>query len=166
MMPRFKRSVLVLLLLVLCVGCDQFTKDVAHQHLALQSPHSWFHDTIRLQYAENTGAFLSFGGGFSEGLRVFLFQVFPSLCLLALAVVLFVQPVSLDTIVAWSLVLSGGLGNLVDRIMNDGRVIDFMNIGIGGFRTGIFNMADVCITVGVVLLVLQTLQQPRRSMLG
>lgn len=88
------------------------------------------------------------------------------MCLLALAVVLFVQPVSLDTIVAWSLVLSGGLGNLVDRIMNDGRVIDFMNIGIGGFRTGIFNVADVCITVGVVLLVLQALQQPRRSMLG
>ncbi len=81
-------------------------------------------------------------------------------------VVLFVQPMSLDTVVARSLVLSGGLGNLVDRIINDGRVIDFMNIGIGSLRTGIFNVADVCITVGVVVLVFQALQRPRRSMLG
>lgn len=73
---------------------------------------------------------------------------------------------SLDTVVAWSLVLSGGLGNLVDRIINDGRVIDFMNIGIGSLRTGIFNVADVYITVGVVVLVFQSLQRPRRSMLG
>lgn len=166
MKHRFNQSVLVLLLLILSIGCDQLTKDAAHQHLALRSPYSWFHDTIRLQYAENTGAFLSFGGGFSEGLRVFLFQVFPSVCLLVLAVVLFVQPMSLDTVVAWSLVLSGGLGNLVDRIINDGRVIDFMNIGIGSLRTGIFNVADVCITVGVVVLIFQALRRPCRSMLG
>ena len=83
-----------------------------------------------------------------------------------MVVVLFVQPMSLDTVVARSLVLSGGLGNLVDRIINDGRVIDFMNIGIGSLRAGIFNVADVYITVGVVVLVFQSLQRPRRSMLG
>jgi signal peptidase II len=166
MMSRLNRSVLVLLLLIFLVGCDQLTKEAAHQLLALQPPHSWFHDTIRLQYAENPGAFLSIGGGFSERLRVLLFQVFPALCLLALTVVLFVQSMPRATVVAWSLVLSGGLGNLVDRIMNDGRVIDFMNIGIGSLRTGIFNVADVCITVGVVVLVLQALRQPRSPIPG
>lgn len=50
--------------------------------------------------------------------------------------------------VAWSLVLAGGLGNLLDRLIYDGRVIDFMNLGIGSLRTGIFNVADVCITIG------------------
>ena len=165
-MSRFTRSLLVLLLLILCVGCDQLTKDVAHQYLALQPPQSWFYDTVRLQYAENTGAFLSFGGGFSEGVRVLLFQVFPALCLVALAMVLFAQPIPLSTAIAWSLVLSGGLGNLLDRIMNDGRVIDFMNLGIGPLRTGIFNVADVCITTGVVLLVFHTFQPPRLSVQG
>ena len=161
-MPRFKRSLLVLLLLICCVGCDQLTKDVAHQYLALQPPQSWFYDTVRLQYAENTGAFLSLGGDFSEGLRIFLFQVLPALCLVTLAMVLFAQLIPLSTAIAWSLVLSGGLGNLLDRIMNDGRVIDFMNLGIGSLRTGIFNVADVCITTGVVLLIVQTVwpQQP------
>ena len=154
-MSRFKQSLLVLLLLILTVGCDQLTKEVAHQYLALQPPQSWFHDTVRLQYAENAGAFLSLGGDLSEGVRVFLFQVFPALCLVVLAIVLFAQPVPLSTAIAWSFMLSGGLGNLLDRIMNDGRVIDFMNLGIGPLRTGIFNVADVCITIGVVLLIVQ-----------
>ena len=165
-MPRFKRSLLVLLLLIFCVGCDQLTKEAAHQYLALQPPQSWFYDTVRLQYAENTGAFLSLGGDFSEGLRIFLFQVLPALCLVTLAMVLFAQLIPLSTAIAWSLVLSGGLGNLLDRIMNDGRVIDFMNLGIGPLRTGIFNVADVCITTGIVLLVFHTFQPPRSSVQG
>ncbi len=165
-MPRVKQSLLVLLLLILSVGCDQLTKEAAHQYLALQPPQSWFYDTVRLQYAENTGAFLSLGGGFSDGVRVFLFQVFPALCLVILAMVLFAQQIPLSTAIAWSLVLSGGLGNLLDRIMNDGRVIDFMNLGIGPLRTGIFNVADVCITIGVVLLVFHTFQPPRSSVQG
>jgi signal peptidase II len=57
--------------------------------------------------------------------------------------------------VAWSLVLSGGVGNLLDRVLHDGRVIDFMNLGRGNLRTGIFNVADMCITFGVLLLILQ-----------
>ncbi len=70
---------MILLLLVGCIGCDQLTKDVAQQYLAFEPPRSWFHDTVRLEYAENTGAFLSLGSGFSEWLRVILFQVFPAL---------------------------------------------------------------------------------------
>ena len=68
--------------------------------------------------------------------------------------------------VAWSLVLSGGIGNLLDRLFHEGRVIDFMNIGIGSLRTGIFNVADVCITIGISLLVFELLQRPRVSVNG
>jgi signal peptidase II len=160
-MHRLKRELLILLLLVVCVGCDQITKDAAQQYLAIESSRSWFHDSVRLEYAENTGAFLSLGGEFSKELRILLFQVFPALCLFALAIVLFTKQQPVHSAIAWGLVLSGGLSNLLDRITHDGRVIDFMNLGIGSFRTGIFNVADVCITVGVVLLVLQTFQRPR-----
>lgn len=164
---RFKRDLLIILLLVGCVGCDQLTKDVAQKYLAFEPPRSWFHDTVRLEYAENTGAFLSLGSGFSEGLRVILFQVFPALWLVGLALFLFVAnqmpPLSAT---AWSLVLSGGIGNLLDRLLHDGRVIDFMNVGIGSLRTGIFNVADLCITIGVSLLVLEVLQRPRVSVNG
>jgi signal peptidase II len=160
-MPRFKRSVAILLLLVLCVGCDKITKHVARQYLAFEPPRSWFHDTIRLEYAENVGAFLSLGDGLSKELRVVLFQVLPAFWLLALTIILSAKRMLLPSAIAWSLVLSGGLSNLFDRIMHDGRVNDFMNLGIGPLRTGIFNVADVCITIGVSLLIVYALQRPR-----
>jgi signal peptidase II len=52
------------------------------------------------------------------------------------------------------LIAAGGMGNLVDRVLREGRVIDFMNLGLGPVRTGIFNVADVQIMVGLGLLLL------------
>jgi signal peptidase II len=49
-------------------------------------------------------------------------------------------------------ILAGGLGNLIDRVTNHGQVTDFLNLGIGSLRTGIFNVADVAITGGALLL--------------
>lgn len=107
------------------------------------------------------GAFLSLGDGLSKELRVVLFQVLPAFWLLALTIILSAKRMLLPSAIAWSLVLSGGLSNLFDRIMHDGRVSDFMNLGIGPLRTGIFNVADVCITIGVSLLIVYALQRPR-----
>lgn len=157
-MSRFNRSLIILLLLVLCVGCDQITKDVARHQLAFEPPQSWLHDTIRLEYVENSGAFLSLGGDISGKLRVVLFQVLPALGLVVLTCVLFATPTPFLPAIAWSLVLSRGSGNLPDRLLHDGQAIDFLNLGIGSLRTGILNVADVCITTGVLLLVFQTLR--------
>jgi signal peptidase II len=54
---------------------------------------------------------------------------------------------------AWGLVIGGGVSNLVDRLWYGGYVVDFLNVGIGPVRTGIFNFADVFIMVGVLLLI-------------
>ncbi|MFG0334216.1 MAG: signal peptidase II, partial [Maioricimonas sp. JB049] len=54
---------------------------------------------------------------------------------------------------ALGLIFAGGVGNLIDRVRLDGIVIDFLNLGIGGLRTGIFNVADVAITAGFLLLI-------------
>ena len=53
-----------------------------------------------------------------------------------------------------ALVFSGGIGNIIDRIVFDRHVTDFMNLGIGNIRTGIFNVADICVTAGVIGLLL------------
>lgn len=50
--------------------------------------------------------------------------------------------------IALSLVIGGGIGNLIDRIFNEGRVIDFMNIGIGPVRTRVFNIAVLSLPSG------------------
>lgn len=53
-----------------------------------------------------------------------------------------------------SLLFSGGIGNIIDRILFDRHVTDFMNLGVQNIRTGIFNVADVCVTAGAIGLLL------------
>ena len=53
-----------------------------------------------------------------------------------------------------AMVFSGGIGNIFDRIVYDRHVTDFINMGIGNIRTGIFNVADICVTAGVIGLLI------------
>ena len=65
--------------------------------------------------------------------------------------------------ISLSLVVGGGFGNLADRIFNEGRVIDFMNIGIGSLRTGVFNVADIALSFGIVWFLAVSFKDQRRS---
>jgi signal peptidase II len=53
--------------------------------------------------------------------------------------------------VSVALIVGGGVSNLIDRLRYGGYVVDFLNVGIGPVRTGIFNVADMAIMVGVVM---------------
>ena len=64
---------------------------------------------------------------------------------------------------AFALIAGGGLGNLYDRLTNTGRVVDFLMVGMGSLRTGIFNVADLAITFGVGLFVLAAIQRKRET---
>ena len=161
-----KRARLLLGLLILGagVGADQAAKRLAVEHLRGTPPISFLADTVRLQYAENTGAFLGLGKTLSARQRFWAFTVATAALLAGLGVFLVLH---WDThhlsFVALALVLAGGVGNLLDRLLHDGRVIDFLNLGIGPLRTGIFNVADVGITAGVVLLWIGSLRTRRGS---
>ena len=110
-------------------------------------------DSVRLQYAENKGAFLGLGNRLSPTVRFWLLTVATTLLLVGLCIFLIVKwNTSQPSFIALTLILSGGIGNMIDRIFNDGRVIDFLNLGVGSLRTGIFNVADIAITVGCILL--------------
>lgn len=141
-----------------CVGCDQATKRVAAEVLKGAETLSFWGDMFRLTYAENSGAFLGMGGGWPEPLRWLAFTgAAIAVVVASLAwVVSQTREPRHQSLAVWAMVLvaAGGAGNLVDRIIRDGRVIDFMNFGLGPVRTGIFNIADVQIMVGLGLLLL------------
>lgn len=139
--------------ITLCVSCDQVSKVMAYNLLALSGPRTYLNDMFRLVYVENSGAFLSLGAHWPGFFQLLLLKILPVFFLLILAWFLFRATQTRSRgVLAFTLILSGGIGNIWDRIMNDGRVIDFMNIGIGALRTGIFNFADVFITIGFFLL--------------
>ena len=109
-------------------------------------------DTVRLEYAENAGAFLSLGSELPLWLRTVLFTAGTGLILAFAAVAVYRAHSSALPQIGLALLLGGGISNLADRIRH-GAVVDFLNVGIGSVRTGIFNLADMVILLGVALLV-------------
>jgi signal peptidase II len=158
------RTLLVSILLLACVGCDQATKGVARAYLVPGEARSFLNDTFRLMHVENPGAFLSLGEGLPDHARATIFVIMTGLIsLAALLAALFARRQSYGQIVALALIAGGGIGNWIDRLVNDGRVTDFLNVGIGGLRTGIFNVADMVLLAGVAIYFLASTLRERRA---
>lgn len=152
-LTRLPKIIAVVAALTTCIGCDQGTKLVAKRLLQPDALISFAADTFRFQYAENRGAFLSLGSSLPEPLRHLIFTVLVGVFLFALlGYLLLNRNLAMRHVICLSLVCGGGLSNLIDRIAYDGHVVDFLNIGIGPLRTGIFNVADMAITAGAILL--------------
>jgi signal peptidase II len=140
--------------LISCVGCDQVTKSIATQNLKPLARHSFLGDSVRLEYALNPGAFLGMGGGLAPTTRFWLLVGANAVVMVILAYVLLVKwNMARLPFAAGAFILAGGIGNLIDRVSQNGLVTDFLNVGIGPLRTGIFNVADMAITGGCVLFV-------------
>lgn len=143
--------VILLIAIVATISCDRITKHVATSALAGARSHSFLADTIRLEYAENTGAFLSLGADWPSWARTTVFGVGNALLLCALVVTAIRLRWRRPALLGVSLFATGGASNLLDRILY-GNVIDFMNVGVGPWRTGIFNFADMAIMIGAAIV--------------
>jgi signal peptidase II len=140
------------------VGCDRVTKQIATSVLEGEPARSYFGDTVRIAYAENIGGFLSLGAGLPESVRTAVFTIGTGLLLVVLAVVALRGRWAGLRLVALVLFIAGGASNWVDRALR-GSVVDFLNVGIGSLRTGVFNVADMAIMLGAGLLLLAELRQ-------
>jgi signal peptidase II len=136
MLSKVVKSLALLLLVVMTIGCDRVTKQLATENLAGEPAHSYFADTFRLTYAENVGGFLSLGPGMPSALRNAVFTVVTGALLLVLALFAWRQRQrgSAWHAAALALFIAGGASNWFDRV-SAGRVVDFMNVGIGWLRT-------------------------------
>src|SRR3954470_6315628 len=150
-----QRLLLVAVLLATTIGCDQATKVLAQSSLRTTPSQSFLGDTFRLTYAENPGAFLSLGAALPDATRFWVLNVGVAVVLAALLFHALVgQKVDRSQAAAYALVVGGGLGNWIDRVIRGGTVVDFMNLGVGPVRTGVFNVADVAIMAGAAVLLL------------
>jgi signal peptidase II len=153
-MQSLSRAIAVALTLCGCVGCDQASKAAARTFLRPSEMHAFLADLLRLQRVENPGSFLSLGAGLPQAARFWLFTAAVGLLLIGLVgAALYAKRLDTPRAVALALIAGGGCSNFIDRLLNDGRVTDFLNIGVGFVRTGIFNLADMLILGGALLLV-------------
>ncbi len=141
------------LAVVVVVLLDQGSKHLAIRLLDGKGIISLYHDCLRFLLVENHGGFLSLGASLSGPLRNLLFLVLTTILLAAFCLYTLAERKSGPTVFfASSMIIGGGVGNLLDRAFRDGAVIDFVNLGIGGFRTGIFNVADMAVLCGCIVL--------------
>lgn len=152
-------------LLAAVLALDVTTKSLAVTYLAPQYvPHEVLGESVRLTLAYNSGA--SFGIGVGAYSRI----VFTALALLALVILgqLYrtASPGDRSRGVALALICAGAVGNMLDRVRSSRGVVDFIDLGIREARFYTFNVADVAITTGAVLLAWILWQEDRTQALA
>jgi signal peptidase II len=133
--------------MALLIAFDQWTKKWAIDALMLQGPKSWIEGFLGFRYAENTGAAFSILRD-----KQLLLIILTSVIILGLCGYL-IKAIRTDAHVtvkwAYMLLISGAIGNFIDRVRLN-YVVDFLEFRFINFP--IFNIADVCVVVGVSLL--------------
>lgn len=129
----------------LLVGADQLIKQWATAVLQPLGAMTVLPGVVELRYYLNDGMAFSM----LAGKRALLIGV-TSIMLCCVLVMLLVRKMPLCERIAWTLVLGGGIGNLIDRFAS-GVVVDYINFLFVDFA--VFNFADVCITTGIALLI-------------
>ena len=159
-----RRALAFVAVLLATAGCDHATKRIASDVLAAAPPLSLAAGLLRFELATNAGGLLSVGAGLPAELRRFLFLAVVPLGLLAAGLaVLRSTSLSGASLGGLSLLLGGGLANWLDRLAHGGLVTDFVSLGLGPLRTGIFNVADLAVMLGAaVLLVASGTEGPGR----
>ncbi len=148
------RIVLILLIITVNIGCDQFSKKIVKRSVLPYETIHVLNDHLTVTRVENSGAFLSAGDSMSKASKQIFLTLIPIVTMILGLVYLFLKPVSGNMLVGLCFVIGGGVGNLFDRMLY-GSVTDFLYLKFGIFQTGIFNMADVSIMAGMSVILLQ-----------
>ena len=145
------------------ISCDQFTKAIVRKQISPREQITVITDHMTLTNIENSGAFLSMGQTWWPPIKSTLFIVLPTIALLfGIYYMARLGGRRPWLTLALGFAIGGGIGNMIDRLLY-GSVTDFVHIRIGPFQTGIFNMADVSIMIGIGVLLLFALRGRRQD---
>ena len=160
MLNKRERNLLITTIVFLSIALDQISKIWVRNNFESYIENSIIGDIFTLIKVENTGAFLGMGSELSETLRILLLIVLPIIVLISITIYTYIDK-TLDkiSIIGFSLIIGGGIGNIFDRIVY-GSVTDFLYLDFGGmFKTGIFNIADLSVTTGMILILIYSFKK-------
>ncbi len=137
----------VLIVSLLVVLADQLAKFSVRYFFEYGRAHRLLGEVLRLTYIENPG--MAFGIQFGNAAFFTVFAAFATVAIFIFIVRARAERLALR--LALALILGGAIGNLIDRFLY-GKVVDFIDIGLGNTRWPVFNLADSAVTIGMVLL--------------
>jgi len=147
-----EKALLLVGVLFAVLTLDVGTKLLVQRHFYLYQQVDIIGDYVRLTYIHNPGA--AFGIHLGEYSR----QIFLVLSLLALGALVgmywFTPAVDRTRLGAIALICGGAIGNLIDRVRSASGVVDFIDVGVGTVRWPVFNVADMAVTAGAIVLAL------------
>jgi signal peptidase II len=156
-LKHMSRVFIVLTLVFLNVSCDQLSKKMVRNNLNSNERIQVINDNLILTKVENSGAAYSFGSNWSPLAKGIVLKIIPAIVLLVLlGMTLLRTEYPKIVMIGFTFVIGGGIGNVFDRIVY-GSVTDFLYVDLGFFATEIFNMADVSIVIGALIILGHTL---------
>lgn len=147
-------------LIILSIFFDQLSKFWIRNNIESYNEIELIGSFFTLIRVENSGAFLGMGSELSYIPKLILLIIFPIVVLVAVSIYTYMDN-KLDnlSLVGFSLIIGGGVANIFDRIVY-GSVTDFLYINLGGFfKTGIFNIADLSVTTGMILIIIASFKK-------
>jgi len=157
------RSLLVLSLISMNIGCDQFSKQFVRKNIAADESFQFLSNHVTITKLENRGAFLSLGDSLAKPLRNVILSVLPLLALtLGLFYILTRTDISNVSLYGACFIIGGGIGNIFDRVVY-GSVTDFLYIHFRFFHTGVFNLADTSIMTGSFIILLHYIMKRKNQ---
>lgn len=156
MKTKIIRVVIIFLVLAANIGCDQISKNYVRNRIDYDERISLVSNYITLMKVENSGAFLSWGNSLPDALRFIILSLLPLMVLgFGLGYLIMKSSLPKRLMFGIAFVIGGGIGNIYDRLIY-GSVTDFLHIDLGIVQTGIFNLADVSIMMGVFIVLMDS----------
>ena len=146
-------------LIILSIFFDQLSKFWIRNNIESYNEIELIGSFFTLIRVENSGAFLGMGSELSYIPKLILLIIFPIVVLVAVSIYTYMEK-KLDnlSLVGFSLIIGGGVANIFDRVVY-GSVTDFLFINLGFFKTGIFNIADLSVTTGMILILIASFKK-------
>ena len=151
------RNISITILIAVSILLDQLSKFLIRQNVDQYSEIKLIGDYFILTNVENSGAFLGMGSDFSPFIKTIFLLILPVIVLICIMVYVYRdKQIDKISLIGFCFIIGGGIGNIYDRILY-GSVTDFLFIDLGGiFKTGIFNIADLSVTTGMILILLMS----------
>jgi signal peptidase II len=151
------RNISITILIAISLLLDQLSKFLIRQNVDQYSEIKLIGDYFILTNVENSGAFLGMGSDFSPFIKTIFLLILPVIVLICIMVYVYRdKQIDKISLIGFCFIIGGGIANIYDRILY-GSVTDFLFIDLGGiFKTGIFNIADLSVTTGMIMILLMS----------